>query len=234
MNTDTEFKFYNGVIGWPIFLVWLLWLVYWVELKFGFNFNDLGVYPRTFSGLRGIFCSPFIHGSVKHLYSNSIPLAVLLALLFLFYRNVKWKVLVFGVLSTGIFTWLLARPAYHIGASGIIYFLFSFIFFKGIFSKYYRLIAISLMVIFLYGGLMWYVFPVDETISWEGHLSGFIAGILGAMMFHKRNQISTYNTSSNLDVLTYEDAFLRHFDENGNFIPTSEMEKENDIEIDEK
>lgn len=166
-----------------MYLVLSLWLVYWFEVKFGFNFNEFGVFPRTLSGLRGILFSPFIHGDIKHLYHNSAPLFVLLFSLLYFYKDIAWKVFIYGTLLTGLLTWFIARRSYHIGASGIIYLLFSFIFFSGVIRKNYRLIAVSLMVIFLYGSMVWYLLPVKESVSWEGHLSGFLVGLSFAVFY---------------------------------------------------
>ncbi len=157
----------------PFFWVFSLWFVYWVEYYFGLNFNRYGIYPLTWKGIRGVFLSPFIHSGILHLFHNSFPLFVLSATLLYFYRSISFPVLVFGTFLTGFLTWLIARPAYHIGASGVIYMLFSFIFFSGIIRKYHRLVAMSLVVVFLYGSMVWYILPIKQDISWEGHLSGF-------------------------------------------------------------
>lgn len=218
MGNKEHFKFSNAVILAPLLAVLSIWTVFWVEVKFGFNFNDYGIYPRRISGLGGIVFSPFIHGSVSHLYNNTIPLAVLTAFLFYFYRQSAVKALFIGVVLSGFITWTIARPSYHIGASGIIYVLVSFIFFKGIFTKYFRLVALSLVVVFIYGSMIWYVFPVEGNISWEGHLAGFITGLLMAL-FLKVNipEPKKYEWEKE-DYEEEHDPFLRHFDENGNFI----------------
>jgi len=182
MNQN-EFKFSTWILAVPLYLVVFIWLVYWFEVENGYNFNSFGIYPRNFSGLKGILFSPFIHGDIKHLYHNSAPLFVLVFSLFYFYRSIAWKVLLYGALLTGIFTWIIGRKSFHIGASGIIYLLFSFIFLSGIIRKNYRLVAVSLMVIFLYGSMVWYVLPVKESVSWEGHLSGFVIGIFFAVFY---------------------------------------------------
>ncbi len=200
----------------PISVIVIIWAVYFIEINYGFNFNKYGIYPRTFKGLRGIIFSPFIHGSVSHIFNNSIPLAVMLGSLYFFYKKIATKVLLIGIFLTGLLTWIFARPAYHIGASGVVYFLVSFIFFSGIFRKHYRLIALSLVVVFLYGSLIWYVFPVEEAISWEGHLSGFLMGLLFAYLFKKQGpQPEQFIFSKN-------EAFEKQFDENGNFIEQTE------------
>ncbi|MDN3724317.1 rhomboid family intramembrane serine protease [Aequorivita sp. SDUM287046] len=218
MSTSNQLKFSPEVFGFPLLFVMVLWIVFWVESRFSLNFNSFGVYPRDWKGLRGIIFSPFIHGSLKHLFNNSVPLFVLSSALFYFYRDIRWKVLLFGLLFTGIATWLIGRPSLHIGASGIVYMLAAFLFFKGVFSKQYQLIALSLIVVFLYGGMLWYVFPVNPEISWEGHLSGFFIGLLFAFYF-KRNPIPNKKYDWEHDDYDSEkDPFLKQFDENGNFI----------------
>ena len=140
MSTQHPFRFSTGVIGYPIAFVLLIWIVFWVEVRFGYRFNTLGVFPRTISGLRGIIFSPFIHSSLEHLYHNSTPLLVLSTALFYFYRSIAWKVILLGILFSGLFTWSIGSSGYHIGAIGLIYVLMSFILFKGLFSKNFRLI----------------------------------------------------------------------------------------------
>ena len=186
MNLQEEhkqFKFSTIVIAFPLYFVLTLWVIYWIEINYDLYFNKYGIYPRTMLGLRGIILSPFIHSGIKHLFNNSIPLFILLTSLFYFYRKIAFKVLIYGVLLSGLLTWIIAREANHIGASGIVYLLFSFILFSGIIRKYNRLIAVSLIVIFLYGSMIWYILPVKEEISWEGHLSGFIVGILFSFIY---------------------------------------------------
>ncbi|MGB5498070.1 MAG: rhomboid family intramembrane serine protease, partial [Maribacter sp.] len=143
MSESNYFKFTNAVVVAPLVGIILIWAVFWLELQFNVNLNEYGVFPRTLIGLRGVFFSPFIHGSIEHLYNNTIPLAVLTASLFYFYKKIALKVLFYGVLLSGLLTWSIGRDSYHIGASGVIYVLASFTFFKGIFSKYYRLVALS-------------------------------------------------------------------------------------------
>lgn len=188
MNLQEEhkqFKFSPVVIGFPLYFVLVLWIVYWVEVNYNLYFNKYGIYPRTITGLRGIIFSPFIHSGLKHLFNNSVPLFILLTALFYFYRKIAYKILLYGIVFSGLLTWVIARDANHIGASGIVYLLFSFILFSGIFRKYNRLIAVSLIVIFLYGSMIWYILPIKEEISWEGHLSGFIFGLLFAFIYRK-------------------------------------------------
>ena len=218
-----QFKFTIATLAIPLYSVLFLWIVYWFEVKFGYNFNEYGVEPRTLTGLRGILFSPFIHSGVQHLFNNSAPLFILLISLFYFYKEIAFKILIYGLVLSGLLTWMIARPSYHIGASGIVYLLFSFIFFSGIIRKYNRLIAVSLMVIFLYGGMIWYIFPIKEEISWEGHLSGFLIGLVFAIT-HRKNgpQKATYIWEDE----HYEDEELDIFlDEQGNFIDLRKEEE---------
>jgi membrane associated rhomboid family serine protease len=218
MKNQEHFKFSTGVVAYPIFFVLTIWLVFWFEVRFGYNFSKFGIYPQTLKGLRGVVLSPFIHGSIQHLYHNTIPLFVLSMSLFYFYRHIAWKVLFLGILVSGFLTWCIARSSYHIGASGLIYVLVSFIFFKGVFAKHYRLIALSLLVIFLYGSMIWYVLPLEEGVSWEGHLSGLITGLLFALIFRRAVAKPEKYVWELKDYNEADDPFLKHFDENGNFI----------------
>ena len=232
MSENHYFKFTNAVVIAPIFAVLAIWTVFYLEIKFQTNWNEFGIYPKTALGLRGVLLSPFIHGSVEHLYNNTIPLAVLSASLFYFYRKIAWKVLIIGAIGAGLFTWGIGRSSYHIGASGIIYLLASFIFFKGIFTKHYRLVALSLMVVFIYGSMLWYIFPIEEGISWEGHLGGFVLGLVLAYTLKAPTPpVKKYRwEEENFDA--QEDPFLKHFDEEGNFIGEEELlKRENEVTI---
>jgi membrane associated rhomboid family serine protease len=212
----------------PFVLVLAIWFVYWFEFKFNFFFNAFGVAPKSLIGLRGIVFSPFIHGGIEHLYSNTIPLFLLTLALFYFYHQLAFKILLYGVLSSGFLTWLIGQEGtHHIGASGLIYVLASFLFFKGIWSKQYRLMALSLIVVFVYGSLVWGVLPGVPGISWEGHLSGFICGLLLAFIYKKETNVEVKKYAWEKDTYNQEeDEFMKHFDEKGNFIPSSKMPDE--------
>lgn len=211
MEDNQKLKYSSKVFMIPAVIIFLIWFVYWIEIQFGLNFNKFGIYPRTFVGFRGVFLAHFIHSDTNHLFNNSIPLFVLISTLLYFYRAVALKVLLFGGFLSGLLTWLIARESFHIGASGLVYLLFSFIFFSGILKKHYRLIATSLIVIFLYGSMIWYILPIKEGISWEGHLSGFLIGLIFAVLY--KNVGLTYTpyefSKTEFDTL---------FDENGNLI----------------
>jgi len=230
--SDTNFKFSNTVIGLPLLFVLFLWVIYWLQIRFDFDFYRYGIYPRDFIGLRGIVFSLFIHENLEHLYNNSIPLLILLAAIQFFYPKQTFGVIAYGILFSGLITWILGRENFHIGASGLIYVLVSFIFFKGIQTRYYRLVALSLTVILLYGGMIWYVFPdVDQSISWEGHLGGFITGFV-LTFFYRTPEYSkpiVYDWQRP-EFDSENDPFMKHFDENGNFVNTPKEEDEEVIE----
>lgn len=230
---DNHFKFSLSVVVLPLLAVLSLWIVFWLEMRLDTRFSDYGIFPRTWEGLRGVVLSPFLHGDIEHLYNNSIPLFLLVAALRYFYRELFFKILGFGVLLSGLLTWIIARDSYHIGASGLIYVLVSFIFLKGIMTQYYRLVALSFLIVLLYGGLVWYVFPdVKDGISWEGHLAGFITGFVFAVV---------YKTPEYKKMIRYEwekpefdptgDKFLERFDANGNFVNPPPPEPEPEIEV---
>lgn len=226
MKNQEHFKFTNGVIVYPLAFVLLIWLVFWFEIRFHFDFTNYGVYPLKLSGLKGVVFSPFIHSSIQHLYHNTIPLFVLSASLFYFYRSIAWKVLIFGILFSGLLTWSIGRPAFHIGASGLIYVLVSFLFFKGILAKHYRLIALSLLIVFLYGSMVWYVLPIKEGMSWEGHLSGLITGVVFAIIYRSNIPKPVKYKWEQPDYNEEDDEFLKHFDQNGNFIESSTLDSD--------
>ena len=171
-----------------IFLV-VIWSVKILETVFNTSFAFLGIYPLEWEGIPGIILAPFIHSDFSHLSANSIPLFVLMATLFYFYRKIALKIFILIFLFTNIWVWISAREAYHIGASGIVYGLASFLFISGLIRKNPRLMAISLMVAFLYGSLIWGLFPElfpEENISWESHLWGLVAGAVLAIYFRKQ------------------------------------------------
>ena len=208
----------------PLAFPLVMWVVYWFEITLHYNFNDLGVKPGELSGLAGVLFGPFIHSGVEHLFNNTIPMFLLSLALMYFYRPIAFPVFIMGFLATGLLTWSIARPSYHIGASGVVYMLFAFLFFKGILSKHFRLIAVSMIVIFIYGSLVWGIFPGEAGISWEGHLSGLISGTVLAFVYRKKGVIFKYPQEERKK--EEDDEFLRQFDEDGNFNPIDPEEEQ--------
>ncbi len=164
-----------------------MWLVKGIDILFNLDLNRFGLYPLELKGLPGILTSPFLHADLSHLFANSIPLFILSAFLFYFYEEISWMILILIYLITGFLVWVYARgDSVHIGASGVIYGLVSFLFFSGIIRKEKGLMVLTLLVAFLYGGLIWGVFPQlfpNQPISWESHLMGLIAGLILALYY---------------------------------------------------
>ena len=161
-----------------------MWLVKITEVLFDIDLSGFGIYPLTARGLQGILFSPFIHADFAHLFNNSLPLFFLATAVFYFYSEVAFKVFGWTYILTGILVWLAGREAYHIGASGLVYGLASFLFFSGIIRHYYRLIALSLLVVFLYGSMVWGMLPeFYKNVSWESHMLGFFSGIVLSIWF---------------------------------------------------
>lgn len=175
----------------PFIFLAILWLIYIFNLFFDLHIEKLGIYPRTIKGLIGIITSPFIHINIDHILSNSIPIFILIWTLLYFYRDLSYKIIFLSCIINNTSIWLLAEQAWHIGISGLIYSLVTFIFFSGLLRDYIKLIAISFVVIFLYGGLFWGIFPTDRSISWESHLFGAATGIILAIMYRKQGPRKT-------------------------------------------
>lgn len=172
----------------PSMLIVLLWIIKLGEIITGFDFSSLGIYPQRLSGLIGIITGPLVHGDIKHLFANSIPLLVLGSSLFFFYKEIAVKVFILIYIITGFSVWAGARDAYHIGISGVVYGLASFLFFSGIIRRDLKLLAITLFVTFLYGSMIWGIFPElfpERNISWESHFWGLVTGLLLAVYFRK-------------------------------------------------
>ncbi|MFC2100713.1 rhomboid family intramembrane serine protease [Bacteroidota bacterium] len=139
-------------------------------------------------GLLGIITAPLIHGSLGHLFSNSIPLLLLGSFLFYFYRPVAYKVFFLIYFIHGVWVWVFARENYHIGASGLVYGEAAFLFLSGIIRREPRVLALSMLVVFMYGSMVWGIFPdffPNTNISWESHLMGMLAGFILAIYFRK-------------------------------------------------
>lgn len=162
-----------------------IWIVHAFDRVFSLELYRFGVLPRQMKGLWGILVSPFVHADLDHLMGNSAPILVLGWLLVYFYPKAAWRVVLACWAMGGLWVWTTARDNYHIGASGIIYGLAAFLFFSGLFRRRVALMAVSLIVVFLYGSMVWGVLPLQARVSWESHLFGAIAGALMAWFYRK-------------------------------------------------
>lgn len=173
----------------PLLLVAILWIIQWVDSISSLDFYKWGLLPRSGEGLKGILFMPLLHSQqdIHHLLNNSVAVYLLLAVLIYFYRDVALKVFVLLWILTGALVWVYAenRSAYHIGMSGVIYGLLGFLFTSGVLRKYLPLQAISLFIVFVYGNMIWGIFPIRASVSWEGHFMGLIAGVLLAFIYRR-------------------------------------------------
>lgn len=181
--SSKEKKVFRYSLVLPICFLIAIWLVKIIETTLDVQFSSLGIYPRKLSGLIGIILTPFLHGDFKHLMANSVPLLVLGTGTIFFYRSLSYRVFLIIWILSGICVWIGGRPSYHIGASGLVYGLAAFLFVSGAIRRDTRLAAISFIVIFLYGGMIWGVLPIWPAISWEGHLFGGAAGLACAIAY---------------------------------------------------
>ena len=173
----------------PLMMVVIIWGIKIAETIFNYDLSYLGIYPLRAKGLIGLITAPLIHADFSHLSANTIPLLLMGSALFYFYDDIAYTIFFLIYFSTNLWVWLFARESYHIGASGLIYGLAFFLFFSGIFRKNTRLAALSLLVIFLYGSLIWGIIPnlfPDKNISWESHLMGSVSGIVFAIYFRNK------------------------------------------------
>ena len=186
MEKEEKQKFFGSMVFTGLLLL-TLWMVKLIEVGFQISFAEYGLQPQTLSGLRGILFSPFLHADWAHLSANSIPLFLLSAGLFYYYGKKAGTILLLSWFVTGLWVWIFARDTgIHIGASGLVYALASFHFTGGLLRREPRMMAFSLLVVFLYGGLLWGVIPdfyPGKNISWESHLLGGIAGIVLAFAY---------------------------------------------------
>ena len=156
-----------------------------INLLTGRALNHFGNIPRYIPGLIGVLTGPFLHGSLSHYLSNIIPLCVLSFLMLQYGNKLFFGVTFFCIILTGLLVWLFGRSASHIGASSVIYSYFGFLLLAGFLSRKFKLIIISLLVAFFYGGLIFGVLPARTFVSWEGHLFGFISGLIAARLWAK-------------------------------------------------
>ncbi len=170
----------------PFRLVFIMWALFSIEFFYGYNFGWLGIRPRTFSGLIGIFVAPVIHDGLAHLISNTVPLLFLGSVIFFFYERIGGIVFFRCYIITNLLVWIFSpRDSCHIGASGLIYGLSAFLIFFGILRKDFWSLFISIIVFVMYGGIFYGVLPMDPRISWESHLAGAIVGTATAFDLRK-------------------------------------------------
>lgn len=188
MNKDFRKIIYSCLF--PALVILIMWVVKIIEVFTHSDFGTLGISPHSLHGLIGIVTAPYIHADFKHLIANTVPMFVSLSIANYFYKEIFYHIFFLIWLFTGIWVWSFAQSGtFHIGASGLVYGYVSFLLFSGIIRRNARLMAISLLIVFLYGGLFWGIFPEffpKRNISWESHLMGGLAGIVMAFFYRKK------------------------------------------------
>jgi len=189
-NSSIEKRQILNAIFIPFILVVIMSLIFLLEKGMDWDFHTAGVYPRRIENIWGIFTMVFVHADINHLINNIISFFILGSFLYLFYDEIASKVLIISYIFSGLLLWIIGRENWHIGASGLIYSIAFFLFFSGIIRRHIPLIAVSLVVAFIYGSMVWHIFPwqVQDPVSWEGHLSGGFIGLVLSIYFRKQGQ----------------------------------------------
>ncbi len=194
----------------PIFMMLSMWILFIFQITYNIDFSFLAIQPRNTQTLFCIFTTPLVHGNWEHLLSNTPPILFLSLLLYISYEKIATKVWVLNYIITGILVWLFGRDAYHIGASGIVYGLASFLLFSGFFRMDVKAIAIASGIALFYGSMVWGLLPLQKNISWESHIAGGITGFVLSFIFRNKFQDEIHKDYENnrTDRRTFDD-FLK-------------------------
>ncbi len=184
-KTPSTSRSFKGSIAVSVLFIALLWCIKSAEILFHIDLTHLGVLPLDPVGLIGILSAPLIHGSLEHLFNNTLALLILGSVFHYGYPVTRVRVLVTVWLLSGILVWLFAREAYHIGASGLTHGIFFYLFVVSIFRKDKRSVGIMMVAFFMYGGMTMSIFPRAPEISYEYHFFGAVAGVLSALLWHR-------------------------------------------------
>ena len=186
---NAERKKFLGSLAIPALLAAIMLIVKVIETAYGIDMSRWGITPQTAHGLIGVLTLPFLHGSWEHLLTNIVPVLVLGTALYYCYPTLANPVMLVTWIASGLLTWCIGSPdSTHVGASALIYSLNLFLIVSGFIRGNRMLIVISLIMVFLYGSFIWGMIPelaVLQNISWEGHLSGAIIGVVLAIVFRK-------------------------------------------------
>ena len=183
-NSITDSERLHFALLFTVAFIIIIWGVFLLDYVYELGLNRWGNKPKDVKGLIGIVTYPFLHGGLEHIWNNTASFFTLNFLLFYFYRSISLRVWLILYLVSGALLWGIGElGSNHIGASGIIYGIASFLFFSGVIRKNLLLLRVSLVVVFLYGGMIWWVFPLKDGISWEGHLAGAITGLALAFLY---------------------------------------------------
>jgi len=216
-RTVTDIQKIKDAILISLTFIVLCWIPFLMDSYLGYDLKDYGMQPRTIEGLLGLITMHFLHGGLDHITQNSLGIIVLNTFLFYFYRPIAWKVFIRILLISPVLLWIVGRPSNHIGASLLLYGEFAFLAASGFIRKNPILMRVSLAVVFFYGSLVWYLFPVDARISWEGHASGFFVGTILAILFRMQGpQRKVYQYELEPELPDDENAYWKLPNENKN------------------
>lgn len=177
---------------WPLVLVVSIWLVFFINLQFGLNLEHFGMHPKTWRGIFGIFTMPFLHGDFDHLFSNTVPLLLSMGFIFVYFKPQRIAILALNTVLTGSILLAIGDSgSVHIGASGLVYAYITFLVTHALFTQNKEMLGASFLLIFLYGSLIYGIFPeygriIGKNISWEGHLAGAISGVFFGFLYRRR------------------------------------------------
>ncbi len=208
----------------------LCWMVFLMDEFLGYPLKAYGLRPRAWQGLRGIITVHFLHGDWKHITQNSLGILVLNSFLFYFYRPIAWKTFLRILLISPILLWVVGRDSNHIGASVLLYGEFAFLSVSGMIRRNPLLMRVSLVVILYYGSLVWYLFPVDSKISWEGHGCGFLVGVILAFLYrHQGPQRRKYQFELEPELPDDDNAYWKINPNDSIHTPSSEQSSESQM-----
>jgi membrane associated rhomboid family serine protease len=163
----------------------LLWLILMLDMLLDLGLARYGLRPKHLDGLIGLFTAPLLHSGAEHLFSNTLPLLISLTTVLYLYPKSAMRVIPMIWVGSGLLAWIFGRESLHFGASGFVYGLLAYVFISGILRLDMRSVAVSIMVWFLYGSMIWGVLPIRPNMSWELHLGGAILGVAMAIVFRR-------------------------------------------------
>ena len=176
-------------LKWPLAFIGLIWFIHSIQFIFGFDLAFWGIYPLEWFGLKGVITAPLIHGDFAHLINNSIPFLALSTMIIFFYPSVAFRSILMIYILTGLAVWVGGRSVFHIGASGVVYGLVTFLLGNGFFRRNLKSIVLALIVLFFYSGMFVGILPNQEGISWESHLYGALVGLFTSFYFKEEIEI---------------------------------------------
>lgn len=191
MSNWSDYGIHKGLFLWPALWVFAAWAVFGFEYAADLNLGKYGLLPRSTEQWYGALTLPWLHGDLNHITSNTISLFFVGVLIRYTFPNLFDRIWLLSLIFPGIMLWFIGRPSLHIGASAWLYALVSYVFFSGVLRGHIKLLAQSMLMVFLYGSFVWGILPHDPTISYEGHLSGAFVGMVLALIYRKVEPIES-------------------------------------------